>query len=92
MSDETKSDPMSAVGLCDEIMDHMVLGAEKYSQSRSSEENMVAIRDRMTKLESAMGSYNDESQRFQIRRRALQMCGILMRLVQEGGFLPKETP
>lgn len=89
MTEETQKPPNSPESLCDEMMAHLADGEARYPGPRDVSVNMTAIRDRMTKLENAYGSTSDQNHQVKMRRRALQMCGLLIRLIQEGD-LPTE--
>jgi len=79
------------VDVMDEIALHFTAGQEAHPGPHSNDLNLANIRDRMTKLESAFGSTSDPDHLAGIRRRALQLAGLCVRLVMDGD-LPSSTP
>ncbi len=75
----------------DEVALHFTAGQEKYPGPRANGVNLEQIRHRMTRLESAYASTNDHDHLATMRRRALQLAGLCIRMVVEGD-LPAITP
>ncbi len=73
------------------VSEHMEEGTHKHARWPNLDVGLGMIMDRMTKLQSAIGSTSDPDHLQQVSRRAAQLSGLAARLIVDAG-LPLVEP